>query len=150
MIILACDPGEMSGLAQVNTETMQFFSYEKDFDETCKHIVMLGHEHGSNLRVVCEAFFITAETHKKSFQPWSLELLGVCRFVSRAYTGQELTVQPKSNARGKLGTDSRLKKLGWYWRTKDGHANDAAGHLLAFCAERHLFPAGVLEQLVDV
>lgn len=146
---MAVDPGEMSGIAWVHLKTMEFHSVEEDFDATCRRVVVAGHEWGRDLYLACEAFFITPETHKKSFQPWSLELLGVCRFVSRAYTGRELSVQAKSNVRKKLGTDDRLKTLGWYWWTRDGHANDAAGHLLALCAVNGLFPPAVLEQLVD-
>lgn len=150
MIIVACDPGEMSGIAQLDTETMQFASHEADFNETCRHLMMLGHTYTTFLRVVAESFFITPETHKKTFQPWSLELIGVCRYVSRAYTGHELVTQSKSNARGKLGTDLRLRHLGWYRWTPDGHANDAAGHLLAFAADHNFLPQDVLESLVDV
>lgn len=150
MIIVAVDPGEMSGVAQLDTETMQFASFELDFDDTCRHLALLGHHYGKNLRVVAEAFFITPETHKKTFQPWSLELIGFCRYVSRAYTGNELVTQAKSNVRAKLGSDRRLKHMGWYRPTPDGHANDAAGHLLAFAASKNFLPQNVLEELVDL
>ena len=149
MIILAVDPGEMSGIAQLDTDTMQFSSFELDFDGTCRHLALMGHQYGNRLRVVAEAFFITPDTYKKTFQPWSLELIGVCRFVSRAYTGCELVTQAKSNVRKKLAPDSRLKQLGWYQWTPDGHANDAAGHLLAFAADKNFLPQEILEQLVD-
>jgi hypothetical protein len=139
----------MSGLAQLDINTLQFNSFELDYDGTCRHLALMGHHYGNRLRIVAEAFFITPETHKLSFQPWSLELIGVSRFVSRAYTGCELVTQAKSNVRNKLGTDARLKKLGWYRWTPDGHANDAAGHLLAFAADNNFLPQSILEQLVD-
>lgn len=139
----------MSGVAQLELETMQFASFELNFDDTCRHLALMGHQYGADLRVVAEAFFITPETHKKSFQPWSLELIGFCRYISRAYTGCELVLQAKANVRKKLGTDQRLRQLGWYRWTPDGHANDASGHLLAFAASQNFLPQDLLEQLVD-
>ena len=31
-----------------------------------------------------------------------------------------------------FATDAKLKALDWYERTKDGHANDAARHLVVY------------------
>jgi hypothetical protein len=44
-------------------------------------------------------------------------------------TQREVTfvLQPRAEVK-KLVPDSLLKKLGWYKKTKDGHANDAARH----------------------
>lgn len=149
-IAMAVDPGEMSGIAWVDLSTLNFQAEEQDYDGTCRRVIHSAHDWGSNLWLIAEAFHINESTHKKTFQPWSLELIGVCRFASRAYTGRELTIQGKSNTRTALGYNERLKFMGWYRPSKDGHMNDAAGHLLAFCIVHRLLPPDVLDQLVDI
>lgn len=149
-VAMAVDPGEMSGIAWIDLGTLNFEAEERDYDGTCRRVIGTAAAQGPNLLLIAEAFHINESTHKKTFQPWSLELIGVCRFASRAYTGRELVIQGKSNARMKLGYNERLKFMGWYRPSKDGHMNDAAGHLLAFCIVHKLLPTDVLDQLVDI
>lgn len=78
--------------------------------------------------VVCESFTIAAHTAKKTRQYWSLESIGAIRWACMK-AGVSFTLQSPADAKG-FATDAKLKALGWYTPTKDGHANDAARHLL--------------------
>ena len=81
--ILACDPGESSGLCLVRRDPFELlWSDELDWihnarkvDETLRE---LG---GENVDVVCERFTITAQTAKNSQQGISLEVIGQVRLL---------------------------------------------------------------------
>jgi hypothetical protein len=65
--------------------------------------------------------------------------LGALRYVT---TRCKITFALQDRASAKKVTDATLRKLGWFRRTKDGHANDAARHichaLLTHDPERYL------------
>lgn len=147
--ILAVDPGETTGLALYNVETGDFASCELDFDKTCSYVMHMGHKFKDDLTIVAERFVITVETAKKSFQPWSLELIGVCRMTAHGFTHKELVLQGAGAAK-KLASNARLSHLGWRKPSTGGHQDDAARHLLLFCANRNLLPAETFEQLVSI
>jgi hypothetical protein len=56
----------------------------------------------------------------------AIECNGALRWLS-AQCKVTFELQPRAEVK-KLVTDAILKKLGWYRKTKDGHANDAARH----------------------
>jgi hypothetical protein len=78
--------------------------------------------------VACERFTITAETGKLTQAPWSLEIIGAVRWLSRKY-GLAFLEQAPGDAKG-LCDNARLKKLGWWHVGGEGHANDALRHLV--------------------
>jgi hypothetical protein len=87
------------------------------------------------VELVIEKFTITNETAKKSRQYDALNIIGVFRHYSYM-SDWPLTLQSPGSAK-KLGTDDRLKDLGWYTPGK-GHANDAARHLLLYCVNNEI------------
>lgn len=85
--------------------------------------------------VVCEEFRITQATLRKSRQTASLELIGVARWLADKWDAQFVLQAPADAKR--LGTDARLKALGWWTPGKD-HANDAARHMLLYAVRNRL------------
>lgn len=147
--ILAVDPGETTGLAFYDLVSGSFVSYEASFNDTCRALLTGGSQYGAELNIVAEAFIINRKTAEKTFQPWSLELIGVCRLASRLYTGKELTLQGADPAK-RMATNARLAHLGWRRPSEGGHADDAARHLLLYCVSHKLLPENILSQLVDI
>lgn len=132
--VLAIDPGKATGFAIFDRETGAFESQELTFDETCKQLAAFATLHKSNILIVSESFIITVQTAKNTQSPWSLELIGVARYISRALTGRDLILQAPATAK-RFASDERLKIMDWY-RPGKGHANDAARHLLLALATR--------------
>lgn len=123
-MILAIDPGVASGYAlwQGKIDAVEFgvldqmsiCRYAFDVVEFCNQIV-------------CESFRINAQTHKKSFQPASLEIIGMLRYLC-CEEQIEFVLQSPVEAKGFM-TDSKIKSLGWWHPEDGGHATDAARHL---------------------
>lgn len=94
--------------------------------------------------VVCENFFITSQTAKKTPAPWSLKLIGVAEYLCQKY-GHKFTLQAPADAK-RLATDPRLKALGWY-SGGEGHQDDSARHLLIYCLKNGIIDG---KDLVDL
>jgi len=92
---------------------------------------------GFELHVVCESYIVTANTLKKSRQNWSLEGIGVFRYLART-SDAEFTLQSPADAKT-FATDEKLKAMGWHVPGRD-HANDASRHLLLYCLKRRIIP----------
>lgn len=73
-------------------------------------------------------------------QPDALEVTGVVKDFARQHWIELNHSQPRSSK--KNHPDALLRKLGWFQRTKDGHANDAMRQVLAEYLARD--PAGYL------
>jgi hypothetical protein len=84
-----------------------------------------------NFVVGVERYVITPRTHKLSRQPAALEIIGVVTEVCNELH-VDCRLQMKSEV-VKLGSDVKLRGLGWY-SPGQGHANDAARHALAALA----------------
>jgi hypothetical protein len=80
-----------------------------------------------------ERYVITTRTPKLSRQPAAMEIIGVVKEVCEVHD-LNYHLQMKSEVI-KLGSDTKLRKLGWY-SSGQGHANDAARHALTALA-RH-------------
>jgi len=133
LLVTAWDPGLTTGWATWNVSTNEFDSDQGDYSDAyakCHSICGAG----SGVMWIAERFIITVNTAKNTQAPWSLEMIGVLRYFASVYSNSELHMQ--AQAEGKLlGTDDRLKLLGWHKRGKV-HANDAARHLLSGMARR--------------
>lgn len=132
--IVAMDPGKTTGYVLYDRQDGKFGSYETDFDQTCKWLVTHAGSYGPDLLIVSESFLITQQTAKNTQAPWSLELIGVARYVARNMTHRDLVLQAPATAK-RFSSDERLKMMGWHVPGK-GHANDAARHLLLALATR--------------
>ena len=90
--------------------------------------------------VVVERFIITAQTVKKTFQPWALEGTGIVRAVALE-RDVVFTQQTAADAKSAVDND-KLRRLGIWHRGGAGHANDALRHaVLAAVARGWRHPA---------
>ena len=129
--ILAIDPGKRTGWAELRHGL--FSSGQTDGDD---YLVWLGEALSEGIdptAVVIEDFIYTEQTAKKTRQTWSTEAIGVVRFLCRKH-GIPLTIQTPADAK-RFSTDAKLRTMDWYRPSKGGHANDAARHLLLYCAK---------------
>jgi hypothetical protein len=146
-VITTVDPGKMTGISGVYADG-SFFWLETTFDDTCRHLIELANKWREEMVLVCESFIIGPQTVKNTQAPWSLELIGVCRMVSRLYCGRELKLQSPAEAK-RFSSDLRLQHLEWYKPGK-GHANDAARHLLLALVTRGWIEYDTVRQLAAV
>lgn len=147
-LIIAVDPGKTTGLATLDATTQDLTTAEYGFNDTCSYVAQKASEYGSDLLLVCESFIIGPQTAKNTQAPWSLELIGVMRYLSRSYCGRDLALQTPATAK-RFSSDVRLKEVG-FWTPGKGHANDAARHLLLFLVQRGLLENETVARLVDI
>ena len=133
--VLAVDPGKKTGLSLwvVNHSGAPPLVAELPWPEFPAYVDEVTTRYGGDLDVVCESFTITVQTAKNTQAPWSLEGIGVCRYLT-ARSGCGFTVQAPSSAKN-FSSDERLRRLGW-WSPGHGHGNDASRHLLLYVASR--------------
>lgn len=134
--ILAVDPGGTTGWAWWRSDTHQFESGEASdwkawlYDRPDYDILVI------------EKYTITAKTAKLSQQTDALRLTGALEMD--AYPHHRVIITTPAEAKS-FSNDGKLKRVGWY-RPGNGHANDAARHLLLTAVRRGLIdPAIFLE-----
>ena len=81
------------------------------------------------LHVVCESFTISQRTLKTHIVKDSLWIEG---YVQAQCHRLGWPFEFQSPAQRMWATDEKLQALGWYKKTKDMHATDAARHLLTY------------------
>ena len=135
---IAVDPGLMTGIAWYSDG--KFHSTEVEYERAGNYIETLITMYSPEgaVDLVCEKFFYTQATMKKSRGDWSMKLIGVMEFLAGQHECR-LFMQSPSEAKN-LMTDSRLKVLGWFNTSKGGHQNDAARHLA-----RHLLKEKIID-----
>lgn len=106
------------------------------------HTMLATSDGSDEIEVVSESFLITAATLRKSRETWSLEFIGVLRYLTRAYLGQEVIMYSPAAAKS-FSKDEKLKAVGLY-RPGHDHGNDAARHLLLHLVNRKLIDVGLL------
>lgn len=156
MIVVAIDPGKMTGIATYSDEGAVppfiadgFGSFEVEVGEFQQFLVSVTALVGHDVRFVSESFIITAMTAKNTQAPWSLKHIGAFEFVAGVWFQTTVCLQAPSVGKT-FGTDAKLRHVGWYSRGK-GHANDAARHLMTYCATRGIvFSTDVLKELAEV
>lgn len=133
MKILSIDPGKESGTSQYVDGVFSFeqVSYPEIYFKIDKWISQNKYNH-----VVCENFFITAQTAKKSVGlAWSLRIIGLCDYICLR-ENVEMTLQSPSDAKN-FATDKRLKEFGMWFPDKEGHCRDSFRHLALFLARNY-------------
>jgi hypothetical protein len=142
--ILAVDPGKVTGWAMWGTTDDEVPRADQLpmtlFLSTAEALM----DRGSFDTVVVEDYLITAATLRKTRGElnWSLEQLGVLRWLARKYELRFVTQRPADAKR--FATDEKLRRLGWYRSTPGGHANDALRHLLLYLANADRLPEALL------
>lgn len=91
-------------------------------------------------RIVCEQYRITAQTLKKTRQPWSIEIIGVLKHWHQQTFGATYEEQRPGDALG-LITDDVLAAFGVLASSDFDHANDACRHMLLWLLKRGFIDA---------
>ncbi len=128
MKIWACDPGKRTGMAELDGDN--FRSWEVDDQLTVCDTIYEAIE--SIDLIIIENYIITGQTHTKTQQHYSLEIIGCIRWACHRY-GVPFILQ--SPVERKAISKEMLKKLGWFQGTKgdhNGHSDDAAMHLATY------------------
>lgn len=144
-VIIGLDPGLDTGASVYSTKTKSFFAQElkEDAFGTWLEGLIWDLIGDYEITIVCENFFNSVQTAKRAPSPWSRELIGVIKFLCRKY-GLELPIMQMPNAAKAVASDDRLKALGWYLQTKEGHANDGSRLVLWYCLKHNLIDRGEL------
>lgn len=152
-LILAVDPGKKSGITTFSyergSEPLLLASGEFLMDEYHKPIleaIQLAQGAGHSLEIVCERFTINAQTIKNSQAPYSLEQIGILKYLmlSNGVDPESLLFQSPSDAK-RMFDNSALKKLNYWHRGGEGHALDAMRHGLLRLAKTGWAPVRLLE-----
>lgn len=108
--VLGDDPGYRTGLALVDLLSDECESWEIQFDDAGPFLEELIARYRP--AIGCEAFIINVNTATNSQAPWSLEGIGIVRFLAKKY-GCPFKIQSQSSAVS-FAPDPLLKRLGWY------------------------------------
>jgi hypothetical protein len=136
--VIAVDPGKKTGLA--------LFTYDGDSDpvlvlaKEADQMAMAGEIElmietaraqptVSDIEVVYERFIINAQTVRNSQAPYSLEQIGIIKYVCHVngIHPDKIFVQSPSDAK-KMFSNVALRKLGYWFSGGEGHAMDAIRH----------------------
>ena len=148
ILITAVDPGKMCGVGIFQwTATYRKFSSIELTPIVAATYVRRHLEEMSGWVVAVERF--TPDHRTASVQLDAIEVIGMLRYVVETSIRMDhrFDLQSRSEAK-KIGGTQVLKKLGWHKNTKDGHANDAANHVLLALLRR--FPrdyASLMDEL---
>jgi len=152
-LILAVDPGKKSGIAVISHESglepRLLASGEFLMEEYHKPIleaIQTAKETGAKLEIVCERFTINAQTVKNSQAPFSLEQIGILKYLmlSNGIDPNTLLFQSPSDAK-RMFDNTALKKLDYWYRGGEGHALDAIRHGLLRLVKTGWAPTRLLE-----
>lgn len=138
-IIYGVDPGKMTGVCVVQTSddnsSMTILSHaELDVESFVSHVEEWAPR--SDV-VVCEKFTVNARTARTTFQPYSLEVIGMVRSaLIRAGRGPESLILQAPSAAKNVASNDALRDLGLWYRGGAGHANDAARHVALYLLQR--------------
>lgn len=142
--IVWLDPGKTTGFACYDMERGTFRSEQYERDDLVRQLDALYPMVGLRMAVGWEKFIHTSGGSRTSSPEHADEAIGAVRGWSREHPVELLKPQP-SSAR-KLGSAVMLRRLGWY-KPGNGHANDAAQHLLADLLKRRPMPHEIRTKL---
>ena len=140
-VVVWVDPGKMTGVASWDHLTGTFTSlHVPDLAALGNwiEILLLVNDNDPDFKLALgwERYIITPGNTRHGTAYWSLEAIGVLRYLALKY---HITIlPPQTSSMMGTSTDERLKMIGWF---KPGmpHANDAARHLM-----RYMLKAGTL------
>lgn len=160
--ILAVDPGKATGIAvlewfpdvkldiPIAKDPKLTLSQEcqmKEFAPVIREVLRcFVPDRTEKLYVVCERFVINAATVRNTQAPYSLEMIGVLKQIMLDFGIDPDTLIFQSPADAKsMFPNPALKKLGYWHKGEDGHANDAIRHALLRAVKLGWKPRRLLE-----
>lgn len=151
--IVWIDPGKLNGFAWYSVLYDEMSLAEYDGPTCIKRIETLIQFVGKYIAVGVERFIITTKTAEKSQDALaSIEMIGMIRrAVSPEYSSVGVyefnDSQSSSNAKTFV-PDRILKELGWQLKGGEGHAEDAARHILYYLAQHRRLNKKQLDALI--
>lgn len=134
--LLSIDPGLATGVCLIDLSDpenpVKIWSKEVDINQFMDGIEEL--VSNKETHVVIEAFKITVETGKLSEAPWSLELIGIVRYLCYL-NGKELDLQLPSQK--PFADNDKLHAVDFWHVGGEGHANDALRHAMVWIVDRN-------------
>lgn len=131
MLLLAVDPGKMTGYAGLMDEAEVPWVDEREALDFCEKLYLSATTSPHPTQLIIEKFTITTETAKKAPQAESLEVTGFLRWFAMHQGWPEPIFYLPSTVM-KLYPNPVLRKIGWYTRSKE-HGRDATRHLAHHC-----------------
>jgi len=153
MIVIAVDPGKTTGLAvfsyEPGTEPVLKSSGEYEvwrFVEELQGAILLARSVNETAEIVCERFVINAQTIKNSQAPFSIEQIGITKYVmyQHGIDPDRLIFQAPSDAK-KMFPNDALRRLGYWTVGTAGHDKDAMRHGLLRLVKKGWVPRRLLE-----
>jgi len=152
-LVMAVDPGKTTGFAllaydshalTVEVQESSELTAE-EFGQRVEEILKLESDQ-SELLVCCESFIINAQTVRNSQAPYSLEQIGVLKYLCHryGYDPSQIAFQAPVNAKN-MFPNPVLKELGTWHRGGAGHANDAIRHGLLRLVKEGWVPRAILK-----
>lgn len=139
--LLSVDPGKATGICLLDisaedpvllwSKEVNEFDLGPMIEELLSGAVV---DKSNTMDVVVEKFTITPQTGKLSSAPWSLEHIGVVRFLCAKY-GAKMTLQTPADAKNFV-TNERLHALEIWHRGGEGHAIDALRHAVLYMVRK--------------
>lgn len=151
--VLSVDPGKATGVAFFSIESGEepkiIHSSEpqpEQFAETIRNILIDLDRDFDNLQVVCEKFTINAQTVRNSQAPYSLEQIGVLKQILQDFDldRENISWQMPADAK-RMFPNEALKKLEYWHKGGEGHANDAIRHALLKLVKSGWIPRQLLQ-----
>lgn len=151
--VLAVDPGKMTGVAFLDWSGIASESptiiktAEVDELEFADFINEALSEKSNfyEFKVVCEQFTINLQTAKKSQAPFSLEQIGVLKYLCRQNNINDIVFQSPADAKN-MFPNPKLKKLDLWHRGGEGHALDALRHGLLLLVKERWIPRALFDE----
>ena len=150
--VISVDPGKTTGIAVFTYEEGQppvlATSGEYKLWDVVNELygcILFSRDKGVQPEIVCERFIINAQTVKNSQAPFSLEMIGILKYIvyASALDPESIVFQSPADAK-KMFPNEALKKLG-YWKTgTDGHDKDAMRHGLLRLVKTGWVPKALL------
>lgn len=136
--ILGIDPGLATGLSLIDWTDKDnpslVWSKEVDMLEFYELVPSTIDEYKDCLTVVCENFIITVSTAKKSPAPWSLELIGLTRYLCMSSNVPFIVQNPNER---EVSTHPMIQHFGLWHRGGEGHAVQSIRHAFAYMMKNH-------------
>lgn len=144
LLVMWFDPGLTTGWASLHHDGF-FTSGQGTFEEVGDQLTASADVYGPSLWVGWELYNVTQGGGSAGTPKYSLETIGMLKWICREHGVTVLKAVPSSNR--KLGDELKLKRLGW---REPGmrHANDAASHLLAFMLREKRLPPHLLGKVL--
>lgn len=128
-LVVSLDVGKVTGAAiWIHTMPMDLITLEIPSRYEVRDFVKTVYESDYKMSIACENFVISQRTIKTAQDNNALRLIGWLDLWCEEHRVQ-FTLRNAAAAKS-FATDDKLKALDWYNRTPDGHANDAARHML--------------------